>query len=253
MLIVLAGITLNSHAQQADTLQQMQDNVSILKQPKFNHNRLLPYLAPASCVFYGLVAQDNPVLTKVDQALSVDLREDYPRFNTRFDGRLQYLPAVSVYALDLIGVKGRNNLVDKSAIYFVSNAVMALTVNLVKSKTHKLRPDGSDHLSFPSGHTATAFVAAEFMNQEYRDVSPWYSIAGYTMATATGTLRMMNNRHWLSDVVTGAGIGILSTKLVYAIYPAIKRSILTKESSKLIVLPAYQEGAYGISVTVPLD
>jgi membrane-associated phospholipid phosphatase len=38
------------------------------------------------------------------------------------------------------------------------------------------------------------------------------------MATATGVLRVMNNRHWLSDVITGAGIGILTTKFSYWLY-----------------------------------
>jgi membrane-associated phospholipid phosphatase len=56
-------------------------------------------------------------------------------------------------------------------------------------------------------------MCAEFMHQEYKDQSVWYSIAGYTAATATGVLRMYNVRHWFSDVVAGAGIGILGTKL----------------------------------------
>lgn len=252
LFIVLLGITLNSHARQADTILLKQDTVTVLKQHKLTNNKLLPYLAPASCVFYGVLARDSRVLKNIDKDVSADLREDYPHFNTRLDDQLQYLPAVSVYALGFMGVKGKNNMVDKSAMYFISNAVMSLTVRVVKQVTHRLRPDGSDYLAFPSGHTATAFVAAELMNQEYRDVSPWYSIAGYTMATATGTLRMMNNKHWLSDVVMGAGIGILSTKMVYAVYPFIKRNILPKQGSKLMVLPAYQRGSYGLSMTVQL-
>lgn len=45
--------------------------------------------------------------------------------------------------------------------------------------------------------------------------SPWYSVAGYTIATATAYSRLLNNRHWISDVLAGAGIGILSTELGY--------------------------------------
>ena len=78
--------------------------------------------------------------------------------------------------------------------------------------------DGSGR-AFPSGHTATAFVAAEFIQQEFKDASPWYGFAGYTVATATGTLRMLKNAHWFSDVVAGAGVGILTTKLTYLAYP----------------------------------
>ena len=56
------------------------------------------------------------------------------------------------------------------------------------------------------------------MNQEFGWRSPWYSVAGYSMATATALLRIMNNRHWAGDVIAGAGIGILSTKFSYWLY-----------------------------------
>jgi membrane-associated phospholipid phosphatase len=95
------------------------------------------------------------------------------------------------------------------------------------------RPDGSSNNSFPSGHTANAFMGAEFLYQEYKDVSPWYGIAGYVVATGTGLFRMYNNRHWFSDVVAGAGFGILSTKVAYWIYPWMKEKIF-KEKTKNI-------------------
>ena len=75
----------------------------------------------------------------------------------------------------------------------------------------------------PSGHTATAFAGAELLRLEYKEVSPWYGFAGYVVATATGTLRVLNNRHWVSDVVAGAGFGILSARLSYLIFNSIKK------------------------------
>lgn len=77
------------------------------------------------------------------------------------------------------------------------------------------RPDGSSRTSFPSGHTATAFMTATMLRHEYGHLSPWIGIGGYTVATGTGLMRMANNKHWLSDVLTGAGIGILSTEVGY--------------------------------------
>ena len=97
----------------------------------------------------------------------------------------------------------------------MSNILLTTTVFSVKKLTRQLRPDGSGYTSFPSGHTAEAFASAEFMRQEYKDVSPWYGIAGYAVATTTGILRLYNNKHWVRDVVAGAGFGILSTKLAY--------------------------------------
>ena len=56
------------------------------------------------------------------------------------------------------------------------------------------------------------------MHKEYGLTrSPWFSVAGYGVATATGVMRVLNNRHWVSDVMSGAGIGIISTELGYAL------------------------------------
>ena len=60
-----------------------------------------------------------------------------------------------------------------------------------------------------------AFTNASFLDKEYGLVNPAYSIAGYSAATFTGLGRALNNRHWLPDILAGAGIGILSTELGY--------------------------------------
>lgn len=110
-----------------------------------------------------------------------------------------------------------------------------------------MRPNGSGFNSFPSGHTANVFASAEFLNQEYKDIHPWIGYAGYTVATATGILRMYNNKHWLSDVVAGAGFGILSTKVSYLIYPKLKQLILGKGHLNYNLVPSYQQHSLGFS------
>jgi membrane-associated phospholipid phosphatase len=80
-------------------------------------------------------------------------------------------------------------------MYGISSLIMGVTVNAGKRITAETRPDGSNNHSFPSGHTATAFASAEFLRQEYKDISPWYGIAGYVAAIATGYLRIYNNKH----------------------------------------------------------
>ena len=96
-----------------------------------------------------------------------------------------------------------------------SAGLMAIGVNSLKYSCRVMRPDGSSRNSFPSGHTATAFMAATMLHKEYGHRSPWYSIGGYTVATITGVTRQLNNRHWMSDIMVGAGIGILATELGY--------------------------------------
>ena len=87
------------------------------------------------------------------------------------------------------------------------------------------------------------------MRQEYKDVSPWYGIGGYAAAAVTGYLRIQNNKHWLGDVVAGAGVGIISTKLAYWIYPAIKRKLFKDKEVTTIVLPTYQNGTFGVGLS----
>jgi len=126
----------------------------------------------------------------------------------------------------------------------ISSATVLSLKNICKVE----RPDGSGNNSFPSGHTTTAFAAAEFLRMEYKDVSPWYGIAGYITATATGVLRLYNNKHWVNDIVAGAGFGILSTKLAYWIYPSIKRIFFKDRPVKTMLMPFYQSGNAGFSL-----
>jgi len=139
-------------------------------------------------------------------------------FHNEADNYSQYLPLVTATALKACGYEGRSNwgryLVSSAASYIV----MAALVNGVKYSAKELRPDGSTRNSFPSGHTATAFAAATILHKEYGTTrSPWISIGGYALATATGCMRVLNNRHWVSDTFAGAGIGILSTELGYTL------------------------------------
>lgn len=92
---------------------------------------------------------------------------------------------------------------------------MAGIVGTLKNTTNVTRPDGSDNKSFPSGHTATAFMTATMLTKEYGGVSPWIGVGAYSVAAATGLMRVANNKHWLSDVLTGAGVGILATEAGY--------------------------------------
>lgn len=98
-----------------------------------------------------------------------------------------------------------------------SALLMGSVVFSLKQTTHVMRPDGSNDHSFPSGHTATAFMTATMLTKEYGHKSPWVGIGAYAVAATTGLMRMANNKHWLSDVLTGAGIGILSTELGYCL------------------------------------
>lgn len=145
------------------------------------------------------------------------MRNSYaPNFRYHYDDFLQYAPLAAVIGMKLGGVESRSSWGRMLVSDAFSATLMAVTVNSLKYSINRTRPDGSANNSFPSGHTATAFMAATIMHREYGLTrSPLYSIGGYTVATATAFSRQLNNRHWLSDVLAGAGIGILSTELGY--------------------------------------
>ena len=139
-------------------------------------------------------------------------------FKTGIDDYAQYFGPAMVVGLKLGGYEGRSDWPRLLSSAAMSYAIMAAFVNGIKYTAKEMRPDGSTANSWPSGHTATAFVGASLLHKEYGLTrSPWWSVAGYGVATATGVMRVLNNRHWISDVMSGAGIGILSTELGYAL------------------------------------
>ena len=139
-------------------------------------------------------------------------------FKTGIDDYTQFFGPVMTAGMKLGGYEGRSDWPRLLASAGMSYAIMAAFVNGIKYTAKEMRPDGSTANSWPSGHTATSFVGATLLHKEYGLTrSPWFSVAGYGVATATGVMRVLNNRHWVSDVMSGAGIGIVSTELGYAL------------------------------------
>lgn len=166
--------------------------------------------------------------------------KDQPNFHCSLDNYSQFEPIALAYGLNWGGIKGKNDLANRTALLLKSELLMTILVQSLKYSTHVLRPDGSNDHSFPSGHTAEAFAAATFLHKEYGHISIWYSIGGYTTASAVGALRILNNKHWVSDVLVGAGIGILSVNLVYLTHQY--RWGKNNKGSQVFLSPTYGTG-----------
>lgn len=144
------------------------------------------------------------------------LRNDYmPEFHRTIDNYMQYTPLIVMLGLKLGGVEGRSSWREMIVADGLSALIMSGLTYSLKCTTRVMRPDGSNNHSFPSGHTATAFMAATMLTEEYGERSPWIGIGAYSVASATALMRIANNKHWLSDVMVGAGVGILSTEVGY--------------------------------------
>ena len=205
-------------------------------------------IIPGVMIAYGFTALENDGLKNINKEFKDEVYAENPHKKVSIDNYLQFAPAASVYALNAMVIKGKHNFRDRSMIFLMSNIILTGSVYSLKKITAVQRPDGGAYTSFPSGHTAEAFANAEFMRQEYKDVSPWYGIAGYAMAATTGYLRMYNNKHWLSDVVAGAGVGIASTKLAYWLYPKIQHKLFKDKPVNTMVMPTYQNGSFVVGM-----
>jgi membrane-associated phospholipid phosphatase len=224
------------------------------------HTNPWSLVPPAVLITYGTLSFWVQPIRNVDYYIKGQVEKNAPNFNTTAESYFMFAPIIAVYGLNLVGVEGKNRFIDRTALLGLSGAFMGVSTFTVKYLTHRQRPNGADYLSFPSSHTGFAFMAAEFMAQEYDAKSPWYGVAAYAIATTTGVFRIYNNDHWFSDVVAGAGFGILSTKAAYWIYPTI-RNWLThgdekangeyhskkKQAKSTLLTPTYQYGAWGLS------
>ncbi|GHU69004.1 phospholipid phosphatase [Bacteroidia bacterium] len=205
------------------------------------------FIFPSALISYGIATRLISGLQDFDHNLQDDIQKHVSR-KYIFDDYLRFAPYVGIYAFDWMGVKAKNNFRDRTIVTATS---LLLTTGLTyagKSTLLVRRPDDSESNSFPSGHTSTAFTGAHILFHEYRDY-PWIYIAGYAAATITGGMRMVNNRHWFSDVITGAGVGILSVEASYLLLPPIQRFFgIKNETKSLTAVPVVGNKYWGIGV-----
>lgn len=172
--------------------------------------------------------------------------ESFRKFSNHIDDYLQHAPSLTAFALSFSGVKGKHDLSNQAALYLKSELLMLGVVYSLKYSVGEARPDTGTKNSFPSGHTAQAFTAAAFLSKEYGHKSILIPIGAYGVATTIGAFRMLNNRHWISDVLVGAGIGILSTEIVYRTH--MNKWGTKNKMSSLKIDPFTAYGSNGLSL-----
>ena len=166
---------------------------------------------------YSTIPPFEDFRMNIDRDLYVLRNDLFPDLRYEFDDFLQYAPAAVMLGMKAFGYESRSTWPGLIVSDAFSVAIMAATVNGLKYTVKRPRPDGSAFNSFPSGHTATAFMTATMLHREYGWRSPWFSIGSYTAATFTAFSRLLNNKHWMSDIVAGAAIGVGSVHLGYFI------------------------------------
>lgn len=202
MLIVLVALLLPVRAQQ-DTVSRCQD--------------MWAPVTGATLLATGSLFTFVPEM----KGWAVDLRDavqadNHPKLH--FDDYLEYIMPATPIALNLCGLKSRH---DFKKLALLEGGSYLFGVAILEAGKYGFgvpRPDNNACTSFPSGHTFSATAAAEILRREYGEEYPWIAVAGYTVAAVVGAMRIYNNRHWVGDVLAGAGLGILSVSAVYWIF-----------------------------------
>ncbi|TDE11034.1 phosphatase PAP2 family protein [Dyadobacter psychrotolerans] len=201
-LLVVVVLHFSAFSQNADSTR---------KELRFSFPQLY---APFALILAGFISNGHS-RESIKNEIAEERKEHIPRFKTKLDDYLQFSPLAVAYGLDAAGVKSNTDFVNRSVILVKGEILAISTVMVLKKAFHIQRPDGSSYNSFPSGHTTQAFAAATFLSEEYKGTYRWMPYASYTVASSVGILRVANNRHYISDVLVGAGVGFLSIKVAY--------------------------------------
>ena len=148
--------------------------------------------------------------TKIDQKIKVYaqgkglLPEKVSHFGDMYGGYWAHWIIWSSILGTSISNKEKNNFSEKlefSTLAMITNGVIT---ELMKRSFGRVRPNGGCCKSFPSGHTSHSFTVATIANELYgKEVG----IAAYCLAALVATSRIHDNKHYLSDVIFGAGLG----------------------------------------------
>lgn len=230
----------------ADSLMVSMQQPTGLKQYKFRATQLI---LPATLIGVGFIGLESDWLKYHNNETRDELQE-FSHHRISIDDFSQYAPLAAAFGLKLSGVKSLHRYGDMAVLTATSYLIIGVSVYGIKSLTEVERPDGSTCNSFPSGHTATAFAGAELLRREYWKTSPWIGVSGYVIVTGTGFLRMYNNRHWLTDVITGAGIGIVSVQAAYWLYPIITKTFFKKRYEQIFMAPTIDNRFIGVNTSI---
>jgi len=182
--------------------------------------------------------------------LQENIQNSFPDFKTNADDFLLFVPAITMYTADLFKIKSKNNAFTQTKYLAIAGITNSLIVLSLKKITNEERPDNSGSDSFPSGHTSNAFVMATVLHHEFIDQNIWLAYSGYLFATTTGVLRVLNNEHWVSDVLVGAGIGILVTDLVYRLEPFKNWNPFKNKDTRAFISPTFSNNQVGFYANI---
>lgn len=249
LALILATTATIATAQQA----KIPPHAALETRPATPHTRtgaIIEYAIPATLIACGALSLKGGAIEKLDLKTRARIIENNRVIDNAADNILALAPAAAAFIMKAAGLESEDTATDMAAIYAISNIAQAGLVFGAKNLAKRERPDASDRNSFPSAHTAIAFTAAEFLRHEYGRKSPWIGIGGHALAAAVGASRILNDKHWVSDVAAGAGVGLLCSKLTRLLYPKVKYNPAARKKTKpqTLLIPDYADGAINLKL-----
>ena len=224
--------------------------------PKQLRSAVLRVAVPAALIGVGVLAhspQYNETLYRAKQDMQASTQKAFAGFDAQgIDDYTRHAPLAAAYGLMAAGRPGERTAVGFTLIYLVAHELDQAVVSNLKRLTAEARPNNAQDLSsFPSSHTSQAFLTATLLHEQYGRRYPWVSVGGYAVAAATGTMRVLGNKHWATDVLAGAAIGFLSAETVWHLYPAFTKLLPKQLAHKLLLVPTYVPGGgAGLAVAI---
>jgi hypothetical protein len=230
----------------------------------------VPLVAPQDIVlgalFVGSLASSHVAgVEQLDEMISPRRggRDDTGRSLGRHLGRPEVAVGLSA-ATFVVGTAAGSATTARVGVRSLESLVLtgALT-SIFKVGFGRARPDSGfekDHftpvtfelsqLSFPSGHTSTVFALATTLSLELGDEAPWVPWVAYPVAAWTGVGRILDQRHWLTDVVAGAAVGIFSARVINRLHrePVMVDDPASGVTPRLLVSSTGGEHVFGLSL-----
>jgi membrane-associated phospholipid phosphatase len=152
------------------------------------------------------------------------------------DGTVLFPAAAAFYAAGRLSETRWSK--DLGELSLEALAVSGIETQVLKFAVQRERPDGSDHYSFPSGHSSAAFSVATILAGEWG----WTAgVPAFLGAGAIGYSRLELNKHFFSDVIFGAGLGIASGR-------AVLRAHSVARNQRVAVTPFFGPDRAGVAV-----
>jgi membrane-associated phospholipid phosphatase len=212
-----------------DSLQAQDTSLSVkthTTDPALGNSRYLKpsaLIIPGAFLVYGGLKPVINAIPQLDENIMNDIQEHHANFHSGAEDYIMWAPSASIYIMDAFHVKTQHTFKDHLLIEGGSVLItggLGLGMRII-SRNIKAYNDGDT--KFPSGHTANAFRGAEIFHQELKQQHPVISYGGYIVATGVGLLRIYGKQHYLTEVLAGAGLGILSTKITYWLFDKVKK------------------------------